>query len=63
MHRFVGIAAQLEQAKRNGEKLIETLQAVLEESEIRIAELRKAAYEFKRNIVVGAGELRLHGRV
>jgi hypothetical protein len=47
---------QLEQAKRNGEKLIETLQAVLEESEIRIAELRKAAYEFKRNIVVGAGQ-------
>ena len=34
--------------KMNSEKLIDTLRAVLEETDIRIAELKKDAYEFKR---------------
>ena len=33
-------------------------QAVLEETDIRIAELKKDAYEFKRDIVVGAENMR-----
>ena len=33
-------------------------QAVLEETDQRIAELRKEAYEFKRDIVVGAENFR-----
>jgi hypothetical protein len=40
------------------EKLIDTLRAVLEETDIRIAELKKDAYEFKRDIVVGAENVR-----
>ncbi|CAM9206418.1 unnamed protein product [Discosporangium mesarthrocarpum] len=48
----------LEDTKRNSEKLIDTLKAVLEETDIRIAELKKEAYEFKRDIVVGAENMR-----
>ena len=33
-------------------------QAVLEETDVRIAELKKEAYEFKRDIVVGAENFR-----
>ena len=40
------------------EKLIDTLRAVLEETDLRIAELKKDAYEFKRDIVVGAENMR-----
>ena len=34
--------------------MIDTLRAVLEETEIRIGELKRDAYEFKRDVVVGA---------
>jgi len=44
--------------KINSEKLIDTLRAVLEETDLRIAELKKDAYEFKRDIVVGAENFR-----
>lgn len=36
----------------------ELVQAVLEETDVRIAELKKEAYEFKRDIVVGAENFR-----
>lgn len=49
---------KLEETKRNSEKLIDTLKAVLEETDIRIADLKKEAYEFKRDIVVGAENMR-----
>ena len=45
---------EIADTKANSEKLIDTLRAVLEETDIRIAELKKDAYEFKRDIVVGA---------
>ncbi len=45
-------------SKVASEKLIDTLRAVLEETDIRIAELKKDAYEFKRDIVVGAENAR-----
>jgi chromosome segregation ATPase len=46
------------ESKVASEKLIDTLRAVLEETDIRIAELKKEAYEFKRDIVVGAENMR-----
>lgn len=57
--------AELEEAKKQSsdlktasERLIDTLRAVLEETDIRLAELRKDAYEFKRDVVVGAENFR-----
>lgn len=44
--------------KKASEKLAETLRAVLEETDVRIAEMKKDAYEFKRDIVVGAENMR-----
>lgn len=49
---------ELEETKRSSERLIDTLRAVLEETDIRTAELKKDAYEFKRDIVVGAENFR-----
>ena len=49
---------ETEETKQHSEKLIDTLKAVLEETDIRIAELKKDAYEFKRDIVVGAENMR-----
>lgn len=49
---------ELEETKRTSERLIDTLRTVLEETDIRIAELKKDAYEFKRDIVVGAENFR-----
>mmetsp|Transcript_6187 Transcript_6187/g.9329 ORF Transcript_6187/g.9329 Transcript_6187/m.9329 type:complete len:342 (+) Transcript_6187:99-1124(+) len=45
---------EMEKNKKNYEKMIDTLRAVLEETEIRISELKRDAYEFKRDVVVGA---------
>lgn len=44
--------------KKASEKLADTLRAVLEETDIRTAELKKEAYEFKRDIVVGGENMR-----
>ena len=55
---FEEIQKEIEETKANSEKLIDTLRAVLEETDIRIAELKKDAYEFKRDIVVGAENFR-----
>lgn len=40
------------------EKILDTLRAVLEETAVRIVELKKDAYEFKRDIVVGGENMR-----
>jgi len=45
---------EIDSNKKNSEKMIDTLRAVLEETEIRIGELKRDAYEFKRDVVVGA---------
>jgi hypothetical protein len=52
------VQKEVEETKRSSERLIDTLRAVLEETDIRIAELKKDAYEFKRDIVVGAENFR-----
>jgi hypothetical protein len=41
------VQKEVEETKRSSERLIDTLRAVLEETDIRIAELKKDAYEFK----------------
>ena len=48
------IHAETASNRKNSEKMIDTLRAVLEETEIRIGELKRDAYEFKRDVVVGA---------
>jgi len=50
--------SEIETHRKNSEKMIDTLRAVLEEIEIRIGELKRDAYEFKRDIVVGAENAR-----
>lgn len=55
---FETIQKEIESTRVNSEKLIDTLKAVLEETDIRIADLKKDAYEFKRDIVVGAENFR-----
>ena len=45
---------EIENSKKKSEKMIDTLKAVLEETEIRIGETKRDAYEFKRDVVVGA---------
>lgn len=48
------LLAEIESNRKSSEKMIDTLRAVLEETEIRIGELKRDAYEFKRDVVVGA---------
>jgi chromosome segregation ATPase len=48
----------IEQTKTSSEKLLDGLRAQMEECELRIAEIKKEAYEFKRDIVVGAENFR-----
>jgi hypothetical protein len=52
------VQKEVEDTKKSSERLIDTLRAVLEETDVRIAELKKDAYEFKRDIVVGAENFR-----
>lgn len=52
------LIAEIEAHRKNSEKMIDTLRAVLEETEIRIGELKRDAYEFKRDVVVGAENTR-----
>lgn len=52
------LIAEIDSNKKSSEKMIDTLRAVLEETEIRIGELKRDAYEFKRDVVVGAENVR-----
>lgn len=52
------LLAEIEANRKSSEKMIDTLRAVLEETEIRIGELKRDAYEFKRDVVVGAENAR-----
>ncbi|KAL3907701.1 MAG: hypothetical protein SGPRY_010080, partial [Prymnesium sp.] len=44
---------EIERTKSNSEKLLDSLRASMEECDVRIAEIKKDAYEFKRDIVTG----------
>ena len=48
----------IEGVKTDGEKKLSELRALLEETDLRIAETKKDTYEFKRDIVVGAENFR-----
>jgi hypothetical protein len=48
------ILKEIETKRKTSEKMVDTLRAVLEETEIRIGDLKRDAYEFKRDVVVGA---------
>lgn len=53
---------EIESSKKSNEKNIDTLRTLLEENDIRINELKHDAYEFKRDVVVGA-ENTLTGKI
>eukprot|EP00747_Dinoflagellata_sp_TGD_P164146 gnl/TRDRNA2_/TRDRNA2_183665_c0_seq1.p1 gnl/TRDRNA2_/TRDRNA2_183665_c0~~gnl/TRDRNA2_/TRDRNA2_183665_c0_seq1.p1 ORF type:complete len:386 (+),score=115.38 gnl/TRDRNA2_/TRDRNA2_183665_c0_seq1:96-1160(+) len=44
----------IEQTKKTSEQNLDILRALMEETDIRIAEVKRDAYEFRRDIVVGA---------
>lgn len=46
--------ADITQTKRTSEQNLDILRALMEETEIRTAEVKRDAYEFRRDIVVGA---------
>lgn len=52
------MVAGIEGVKTGGEKRLSELRALLEETDLRIAETKKDTYEFKRDIVVGAENFR-----
>jgi len=52
------IRDEIEALKLNSEKLLDSLRASMEETDVRIAEIKKDAYEFKRDIVTGAENFR-----
>ncbi len=52
------LLSEIDSNRKSSEKMIDTLRAVLEETEIRIGELKRDAYEFKRDVVVGAENVR-----
>eukprot|EP00743_Colponemidia_sp_Colp-15_P001449 GILK01001588.1.p1 GENE.GILK01001588.1~~GILK01001588.1.p1 ORF type:complete len:344 (+),score=82.85 GILK01001588.1:66-1097(+) len=48
------LSKEIESSRLENERVLDDLKAILEETDIRIAEIKKDAYEFKRDIVVGA---------
>lgn len=48
------LLVEIENHRKSSEKMIDTLRSVLEETEIRINELKRDSYEFRRDVVVGA---------
>jgi len=52
------IREEITQQKMESEQLLDTLRARMEECDVRIAEIKKDAYEFKRDIVTGAENFR-----
>jgi len=48
------LTRDIEQTKKTSEQNLDILRALMEETEIRTAEVKRDAYEFRRDIVVGA---------
>jgi chromosome segregation ATPase len=49
---------EISKTQADSEQLLDTLRARMEECDVRIAEIKKDAYEFKRDIVTGAENFR-----
>ncbi|KAK3086713.1 hypothetical protein FSP39_022367 [Pinctada imbricata] len=45
---------EFDQLKENCEKVLDTYKAIMEEADLRLAEIKKESYEFERDIVKGA---------
>jgi len=52
------LQVEIESIRTEGEKTLDDLRAMMEETDLRIAETKKDTYEFKRDIVVGAENFR-----
>jgi hypothetical protein len=52
------LTKDIEQTKKTSEQNLDILKALMEETDIRIAEVKRDAYEFRRDIVVGAEDPR-----
>ena len=52
------VREEISTTKQSSEQLLDTLRARMEECDVRIAEIKKDAYEFKRDIVTGAENFR-----
>ena len=52
------VREEIGKMKQDSEQLLDTLRARMEECDVRIAEIKKDAYEFKRDIVTGAENFR-----
>ena len=57
-HENDALQKEIGQTRKEGEKMIDKLKALLEETDMEIAELKKEAYEFNRDIVIGAENFR-----
>ncbi|XP_002741623.1 cilia- and flagella-associated protein 263-like [Saccoglossus kowalevskii] len=49
---------EIEKLKEDSEKVLDTYRAIMEEADMRFAEIKKAYYEFERDIVKGASNPR-----
>ena len=52
------VREEIEKTREEQEKLLDSLRASMEETDVRISEIKKDAYEFKRDIVTGAENFR-----
>lgn len=58
VHEMDDIREDIEKLRAEHEALIDALRAQMEETDIRISEIKKDAYEFKRDVVIGAENAR-----
>eukprot|EP00775_Hariotina_reticulata_P003207 gene3207-3484_t len=56
------LQAEIEQTRNFGDKDVDDIQTLMEEVDLRIAETKKATYEFKRDIIIGGEDPRT-GRI
>lgn len=52
------VQTEIEQLKAAGDKDIDDIRTLMEEVDMRIAETKKDTYEFKRDIIIGAENVR-----
>jgi len=57
-HEVEALNKDIDNTKRTSDQNLDILKAMMEETDIRIAEVKRDAYEFRRDIVVGAENIR-----
>lgn len=58
VHEMDDIREETDKLRTEHEALVDSLRAQMEETDIRISEIKKDAYEFKRDVVIGAENAR-----